>query len=213
MLLEPLNAHQADDFKTKQVLSRGCSTPSSTGRRSTASRRTGRRSGWRPTRLLPARRRARRRQTWAQLRSGAEVARRRAVRASEPICLWPDWARLLAFIYQNKGSFLNATKSGRPSTPARLSTSTSACQERPRRHTPPSSGRLVRRGARQGASRDRLRGQLVLPYMTEPFPTCATGSARCSKGKTQRQPRLHGLVLDGEGLEEQERRLDAAVAT
>lgn len=49
--------------------------------------------------------------TWADLRSAAQrLESRGAVPGGKPICLSADWARLLAFVYQNKGSFLNATK-------------------------------------------------------------------------------------------------------
>jgi multiple sugar transport system substrate-binding protein len=43
--------------------------------------------------------------TWAQLREAAE--RLRAVTGLTPICLSADWARLLAFVEENGGSFLN----------------------------------------------------------------------------------------------------------
>src|SRR5204862_8315112 len=37
-----------------------------------------------------------------------------AVPGGAPLCGDPDWARLLAFVYQNKGSFLNAKKTAPP---------------------------------------------------------------------------------------------------
>ena len=49
--------------------------------------------------------------TWAQLRALAQ--RMKAANIPEggrPICLQPEWARLLAFVYQNKGSLLNSSK-------------------------------------------------------------------------------------------------------
>ncbi|MDQ4029687.1 MAG: extracellular solute-binding protein, partial [Actinomycetota bacterium] len=50
-------------------------------------------------------------QTWAQLNRAADRLRAtNAVPGGRPICLAADWARLLAFVYQNKGSFLNASK-------------------------------------------------------------------------------------------------------
>jgi multiple sugar transport system substrate-binding protein len=49
--------------------------------------------------------------TWAQLRTAAQKLKdANAVPGGSPLCLDPDWARLLAFVYQNKGSFLNARK-------------------------------------------------------------------------------------------------------
>jgi multiple sugar transport system substrate-binding protein len=49
--------------------------------------------------------------TWAQLRTLAQ--RMKAANIPEggrPICLQPEWQRLLAFVYQNRGSLLNASK-------------------------------------------------------------------------------------------------------
>jgi multiple sugar transport system substrate-binding protein len=49
--------------------------------------------------------------TWAQLRTVAQKLKdSNAVPGGAPICIDPDWARMLAFVYQNKGSFLNAKK-------------------------------------------------------------------------------------------------------
>jgi multiple sugar transport system substrate-binding protein len=49
--------------------------------------------------------------TWAQLRTLAQ--RMKAANVPEggrPICFQPEWARMLAFVYENKGSLLNASK-------------------------------------------------------------------------------------------------------
>lgn len=47
--------------------------------------------------------------TWATLNSAAAKLRG-AVGGGKPICIAADWARLLAFVYQNGGSFLNASR-------------------------------------------------------------------------------------------------------
>jgi len=47
--------------------------------------------------------------TWDELRSAAEQLEGK-VPGGKPLCLSPDWARLLAFVYQNGGSFLNDDK-------------------------------------------------------------------------------------------------------
>src|SRR5262249_4835622 len=48
--------------------------------------------------------------TWAQLQQVAQtMASKNVVPGGKPICLAPDWARMLAFIYQNKGSLSNLT--------------------------------------------------------------------------------------------------------
>jgi multiple sugar transport system substrate-binding protein len=49
--------------------------------------------------------------TWAQLRTVAQKLKAdNAVPGGAPLCIDPDWARLMAFVYQNKGSFLNGRK-------------------------------------------------------------------------------------------------------
>jgi multiple sugar transport system substrate-binding protein len=49
--------------------------------------------------------------TWAGLKSVAQKLKNaNAVPGGAPLCIDPDWARMLAFVYQNKGSFLNAKK-------------------------------------------------------------------------------------------------------
>jgi multiple sugar transport system substrate-binding protein len=48
--------------------------------------------------------------TWAQLQQVAQtMASKNIVPGGKPICLSPDWARMLAFIYQNKGSLTSLT--------------------------------------------------------------------------------------------------------
>jgi multiple sugar transport system substrate-binding protein len=48
--------------------------------------------------------------TWAQLQSVAQtMANKNVVPGGKPICLSADWARMLAFIYQNKGSLTSLT--------------------------------------------------------------------------------------------------------
>jgi len=49
--------------------------------------------------------------TWGQLVTVAKKLKAaNVVPGGQPVCIDPDWARMLAFIYQNKGSFLNAKK-------------------------------------------------------------------------------------------------------
>jgi multiple sugar transport system substrate-binding protein len=49
--------------------------------------------------------------TWGQLVTVAKKLKAaNAVPGGQPVCIDPDWARMLAFIYQNKGSFLNPSK-------------------------------------------------------------------------------------------------------
>lgn len=49
--------------------------------------------------------------TWAQLRSAAQRLRsRNAVPDGRPICLASEWQRMLAFVYQNKGSVVSGKR-------------------------------------------------------------------------------------------------------
>ncbi len=50
--------------------------------------------------------------TWAQLKADAQKLKAKGGLSgnARPVCLDADWARLLAFIYQNKGTFINASK-------------------------------------------------------------------------------------------------------
>jgi multiple sugar transport system substrate-binding protein len=49
--------------------------------------------------------------TWAQLRTLAQKMKAAGVPAGgRPICFQPEWARMLAFVYENNGSLLNASK-------------------------------------------------------------------------------------------------------
>ncbi len=58
--------------------------------------------------------------TWAELRTLAQRMKAANIPAGgRPICLQPGWDRLLAFVYQNRGSLLNASKTrGTVNTPA-----------------------------------------------------------------------------------------------
>jgi len=48
--------------------------------------------------------------TWTDLTAAARKLRGVMPSGSRPICLSPSWDRALAFVYQNGGTFLNATK-------------------------------------------------------------------------------------------------------
>ena len=97
--------------------------------------------------------------TWADLQSVAQkLASSNAVPGGKPICLSPDWARLLAFVYQSGGS-LSERAVGRRDEGRELLRR--PAQERSRRDAGQARLGLVRRGARQGPDRDHLRGQLA----------------------------------------------------
>ena len=142
--------------------------------------------------------------TWAQLTA---AARKIKISGGRAICLSPSWDRLLAFVYQNNGTFLNASKtqstvnspavrqaanfyvglirSGLAGTPAQLGVGW--C------------------GEALGKEKAAIifEGNWVIPYMTDTFPNVPYTTSMMTRGKQEGQPRLHGLLLDGPRLEEQ----------
>ena len=105
----------------------------------------------------------------------------------KPICLSPSWDRLLAFVYQNGGTFLNAAKTkSTVNTPAvaqavnfyvgLLKSGLAGDAGEARR-------RLVWRGARQGEGGDRLRGQLAVPFMRRTFPNVKLQRTKDGEGQ------------------------------
>ena len=83
-------------------------------------------------------------------------------------------------------------------------------QPRARRDTGAARRRLVRRGARQGEGGDRLRGQLGGARDGRRLPDRPLRHQPDGRGHARaRQSRVHRLLLDGEGREEQAGRLAA----
>ena len=135
---------------------------------------------------------------WAQLKS---VAARINVPGGKPICLSADWARLMAFVYEaggtgqwknaNSAAFRSAAnfyvgllKSGRAATPDKLGSSW--CGEA--------------FGKERAAF--AFEGNWMFPYDGD-LPRREVHDRADADGQEARKPRLHRLVLDGEGLEEQ----------
>ena len=126
--------------------------------------------------------------TWTELRAAA-TRLRPVIPDGRPICLSADWARLLAFIYQNNGAFLTADKrravvtspanhvavnfyvgliqSGLAGTPAQLGVGW--C------------------GEALGKEKAAIifEGNWVLPYMAEQFPNVRFTTAPMVRGKAQ----------------------------
>lgn len=126
--------------------------------------------------------------TWAQLQTAAEKLQSSgAIPGGAPLCLSADWARLLAFVHQNGGSFLNAkrtaatvdtpavagavnyyvglVKAGLAKTPAQLGVGW--C------------------GEALGKEKAAIifEGNWLLPYMRETFPRIGYGVSPLPKGK------------------------------
>lgn len=120
--------------------------------------------------------------TWAQLRTVAQrMASSNAVPNGKPICLPADWARMLAFVYQNKGSLANVQspavaaavnyyvgliKSGLATTPDKLGAGW--CGEALGKQT----AAII------------FEGNWVLPYMKSTFPQVRYGAFPMVAGKT-----------------------------
>jgi len=122
--------------------------------------------------------------TWAQLKSVAQTMVQKHVISGggRPICLSPDWARMLAFIYQGGGSIKHVTskataqavnfyvgllKSGLAGTPAQLGAGW--CGE----------------ALGKGKSAIIFEGNWLIPYMKSTFPAVHYGIAPMVKGKDQ----------------------------
>ena len=120
--------------------------------------------------------------TWAQLQSVAQtMANKNVVPGGKPICLSADWARMLAFIYQNKGSLASLTSpasiaavnfyvgllnKGLAATPDKLG-----------------SGWCGEALGKQKAA-IIFEGNWVLPYMKSTFPSTQYGVFPMIKNKT-----------------------------
>ena len=119
--------------------------------------------------------------TWAQLAADAQkLASSNAVPGGKPLCLPADWARMLAFIYQNKGSLANVQspavtqavnfyvgllKRGLAATPTQLGVGWP--------------------GEALGKEKAAIifEGNWLLPYMKSTFPQVHYGVAPMVKGK------------------------------
>ena len=119
--------------------------------------------------------------TWAELTADAQkLASSNAVPNGKPLCLPADWARMLAFVFQNNGSLANVQS---PAVAAAVNyyigffkRGLAATPDRAR-------GRLARRGARKGEGGDHLRGQLGAPVHEVDLPEVGFGVGPMVKGK------------------------------
>ncbi|HSC92134.1 MAG TPA: extracellular solute-binding protein [Gaiellaceae bacterium] len=126
-------------------------------------------------------------QTWAQLESVSRRLLPTLPSGAKPICLAADWARLLAFVYQNNGSFLNATKT-------RATVATPAVRQavdfyvglrtRGLAATPAELG-VGWCGEALGKEKAAIvfEGNWVVPFMAESFPTVRFQNNRMVRGK------------------------------
>jgi len=112
-----------------------------------------------------------------------------AVPGGRPLCLDPDWARLLAFVYQNKGSFLNANKS-------KATVNTGAVRDAVNFYVGMIKDGLAGThdqlgvgwcGEALGKEKAAVifEGNWLLPYMAETFPSVGYKTYILPKGKTR----------------------------
>jgi multiple sugar transport system substrate-binding protein len=126
--------------------------------------------------------------TWAELRTLATRMKAANVPAGgRPICFQPEWARLLAFVYENKGSFLNATKT-------RATVNTPAVREAVNFYVGMINSGLAGTQQQLGAGwcgealgKEKaaiiFEGNWVMPFMAEQFPNVKYRVYRMVKGK------------------------------
>jgi multiple sugar transport system substrate-binding protein len=122
--------------------------------------------------------------TWAQL---AAAAKKIKVDGGRAICLSPSWDRLLAFVYQNKGSFLNAkkTKSTINTAAARAAVNFYVGLIKDGVAGTPSQLGVSWCGEALGKQKAAIvfEGNWVVPYMGDTFPTVKYTTSKMVKGK------------------------------
>src|SRR6187551_3106191 len=128
--------------------------------------------------------------TWAQLRAVAQRMKAQNIPAGgRPICLQPEWARMLAFIYQNGGSLLNATKT-------RATVNTPAVREAVNFYVGLINDGLAGTQQQLGAGwcgealgKEKaaiiFEGNWVMPFMAEQFPSVKYRVNRMIRNKTR----------------------------
>jgi multiple sugar transport system substrate-binding protein len=117
--------------------------------------------------------------TWAQLKSAAKAIQSKTS-ASHPICLSADWARMGAFMYQNKGSITKNLTSNANVQAVKFYVS---LLKSGLAYTPP-SGSWCGEQLGQGHAAIIFEGNWVLPYMKSTFPNVHYGVHPMIKGKT-----------------------------
>src|SRR5574337_622289 len=119
--------------------------------------------------------------TWAGLTAAAQkLAASNAVPGGKPICLPADWARLLAFVYENKGSLANVQS---PAVTAAVNFYVGLIKKG-LAATPQQLG-VGWPGEALGKQKAAIifEGNWLLPYMTSTFPQVKFGVSPMVKGK------------------------------
>jgi multiple sugar transport system substrate-binding protein len=126
--------------------------------------------------------------TWAQLRALAQKMKAANVpEGGRPICLQPEWARMLAFVYQNGGSLLNPSKT-------RATVTTKAVRDAVNFYVGLINSGLAGTQQQLGAGwcgealgKEKaaiiFEGNWVMPFMSEQFPNVKYRVYRMVRGK------------------------------
>ena len=117
--------------------------------------------------------------TWAQLKSDAKAIQNKTS-SKHPICLSADWARMGAFMYQNKGSITKHLTSNANVQAVKFYV---GLLKSGLAYTPP-SGSWCGEQLGQGHAAIIFEGNWVLPYMKSTFPNVHYGVHPMVKGKT-----------------------------
>ena len=153
--------------------------------------------------------------TWAQLRAVAQRMKAANIPAGgRPICLQPEWARMLAFVYQNGGSLLNATKT-------RATVTTPAVRDAVNFYVGLINDGLAGTQQQLGAGwcgealgKEKaaiiFEGNWVMPFMAEQFPSVNYRVYRMVRGKQAATLSFTVSYSMAKAVEEQGRRVDAA---
>ena len=124
--------------------------------------------------------------TWAQLTA---AARKIKISGGRAICLSPSWDRLLAFVYQNNGTFLNASKTqSTVNSPAvrQAATFYVGLIRSGLAGTPAQLG-VEWCGEALGKEKAAIifEGNWVIPYMTDTFPNVRYTTSMMTRGKQE----------------------------
>jgi multiple sugar transport system substrate-binding protein len=118
--------------------------------------------------------------TWAQLKSAAKAIQQKTS-SKHPICLSADWARMGAFMYQNKGSI---TKNLTSKANVQAVNFYVGLLKSGLAYTPP-SGSWCGQELGQGHAAIAFEGNWILPYMKSTYPKTHFAVHPMVKGKTQ----------------------------
>ena len=127
--------------------------------------------------------------TWAQLQAAAQKLKSsNAVSGGAPLCLAADWARLLAFVYQNGGTFLNAKKTAATVDTAAVKGAVNFYVNFVKTGLAQTPAQLGVGWCGEALGKQKaaiiFEGNWLLPYMHDTFPGVSYGVSQLPKGKT-----------------------------